>query len=77
MTNHTTSKRKPKNKIWSPDSKQWLLDHAQLSPMFGRSNSLLKPCQRKVKHCMGRAMPGDGAGHIAPNRTIQVRGIQL
>lgn len=22
-------------------------------------------------------MPGDGAGHIAPNRTIQVRGIPL
>lgn len=30
-----------------------------------------------MKDCVGRAMPGDGAGHIAPNRTIQVRGILL
>lgn len=78
ITNHTTSTRKHvKKKIWSPNSKQWLLGHAQLSPLFGRSSPLLKPCHRKVKDCVGTAIPGDGAGHIAPNGTIQVKGILL
>lgn len=77
MTNHTTSTRKCKNKIWSPNSKQWLLGHAQLSPLFGRSSPLLKPCHRKVEDFVGRAMPGDGTDHITPNRTTQARGILL
>lgn len=70
MTNHTTRTWKCNNKIWFPDDKQWLPGHVQLFPLFGRSNPLLILCHGMVKDCVGRAVPGDVACHIAPNRTM-------
>lgn len=70
MTNHTTRTRKHNSKIWSLEDKQWLLGHAQLFPLFGRSDPLLIPCHGTAKDCMGRAAPGDVACHIAPNRIM-------
>lgn len=46
-------------------------------PTVWKEQPLLKPCHRKVKDCVGTAIPGDGAGHIASKGTIQVKGILL
>lgn len=70
ITKHTTRTRKHNNKIWSPDDKQWLLGHAHLFPLFGRSDPLLISCQGTVKDYVSRAVSGDVARHIAPNRTM-------